>query len=297
MFLAQRMRSLHEIGMSQVHVTLPPGVTIRDPSGNRYTIESLLGRGESDVVYLVRERRLQRMFVLKEVIDPSTQDRERVTFEGEVLKRLKHRALPRVYRIFEHEKLRRIYLLMDYVTGSNLEDLYRQQPAQRFAVSVAFTLLAPVVDALSYLHTQKPPIVHRDIKPANIIISASSGETVLVNFGIAKHYIPDATTALIRRGTPGYAAPEHYMGGTSPRTDIYGLGATFYTLLTGVVPPDVITRIMKNNKGSDPLKFAHQLNPLVPEGISEALRRAMAINAAERFATVKEFWWELTRQA
>ncbi|MDQ2902970.1 MAG: serine/threonine protein kinase [Chloroflexota bacterium] len=283
--------------MSQVHVTLPPGVTIRDPSGNRYTIESLLGRGESDAVYLVRERRLQRMFVLKEVIDPSTQDRERVTFEGEVLKRLKHRALPRIYRIFEHEKLRRVYLLMDYVTGNNLEDLYLKLPAQRFAVPATFTLLAPVVDALSYLHTQKPPIVHRDIKPANIIISASTGETVLVNFGIAKQYIPDATTALIRRGTPGYAAPEHYMGGTSPRTDIYGLGATFYTLLTGVVPPDVIARIMKNNKGSDPLKFAYQLNPLVPEALSETLRRAMAINAAERFATVQEFWWELTRQA
>ncbi len=66
------------------------------------------------------------LFALKEVIDPNKRDRERFIFEGEILKRLDHLALPRVYRAFEHDKLRRVYLLMDYVKGRNLETLRKE---------------------------------------------------------------------------------------------------------------------------------------------------------------------------
>jgi serine/threonine protein kinase len=85
--------------------------------------------------------------------------------------------------------------------------------------------------------------VHRDIKPSNIIVPARGGEAVLVDFGLAKEYVIDNTTTLIRHGSPGYAAPEQYGSGTSPQTDIYGLAATLYTLLTGTVPIDAITRV------------------------------------------------------
>jgi serine/threonine protein kinase len=276
--------------MSKQQITLPVGVTIRDPHGAHYTIEGLIGRGEFGAVYRVRDRRFARqLFVLKEVIDPSPQERERFTFEGEILMRLSHPALPRVYRVFEHEKLRRVYLVMDYIEGRDLEALRREQAEQRLSFSQALPLLAPIADALSYLHTQEPPVVHRDVRPANIIVLAGANRTILVNFGIAKQHIAGRTTAAIRRGTPGYAAPEQYTSGTSAKTDIYGLGATLYTLLTGIIPPDAISRVLRG-QDVDPLKPAHLLIPELPGDIGEAIGRAMTPNAAERFTTIDEFW-------
>ena len=188
-------------------------------------IEGLLGRGEHDAVYLVHDRYFkQDVFALKEVIDPSPQGREHFIFEGTLLMGLHHQVLPHVYCVFEHEKLKRMYLLMEYIVGRDLESLRRAQPEQRFSLPVALDLLAPIADALSYLHTQVPPIVHRDIKPANMIRPIGTKPTMLVNFGFAKPHLSDGTTALIRRGRPGYAAPEQYSGGTDPRTDIYALG-------------------------------------------------------------------------
>jgi serine/threonine protein kinase len=276
--------------MSKQHITLPVGVTVRDPYGAHYTIEGLIGIGEFGEIYLVRDRRFSRqLFVLKEVIDPGPQERERFTFEGKILMRLSHPALPRVHRVFEHKKLRRVYLVMDYIEGRDLEALRREQAEQRFPFSLALPLLAPIADALGYLHRQEPPVVHRDVRPANIIVPAGTNRTMLVNFGIAKQHIAGQTTAVIRRGTPGYAAPEQYTSGTSAQTDIYGLGATLYTLLTGTIPPDAISRAVRS-QGFDPLKPAHLLLPELPGDISEAIGRAMTLSAAERFATIEEFW-------
>jgi serine/threonine protein kinase len=135
--------------MSQERTTLAIGTTIRDPFGDRYVIEDLLGKGGFGAVYLVRGRHVkQRLFALKEMIDPSKRDRESFVFEGEVLKRLDHKALPHVYRVFEHNKLKRVYMLMDYVEGKNLETLRKKQPERRFPLSSTLTLMAPIVDAL-----------------------------------------------------------------------------------------------------------------------------------------------------
>ncbi len=289
--------------MRQAQIILPVGVTVRTPAGDRYVIDGLLGGGRSGTIYLVHDRRARHnLFALKEVIHPDKQDRERFIFEGEVLKRLDHRALPRVYQVFERDQLKRVYLLMDYIQGQNLEALYKEHPDQRFALPLVLALMTPIVDALIYLHRQDPPIVHRDIKPANIIVPTGGGEAVLVDFGSAKEYVAgDATTILTHR-SPGYAALEQYGGGTSPRTDIYGLGATLYTLLTGTVPTDAITRITgSKSKGGDPLKSVHLLAPTVPATVAQAIERAMAISSEDRFETVEAFWQEVnayaTRQA
>ncbi len=235
---------MHFMGdtMQQEQSILPVGFTVRDPAGGSYVVEELLGEGGFSAVYLVRDRRAKQLFALKAVIDPDRHAQERFTFEGEVLKRLSHRALPRVYRVFEHEKLKRVFLLMDYIEGQDLEALQPKQPAGQIALPLALALMDSIADALSYLHRQNPPIVHRDVKPANIIVPTRGDGAVLVDFGTAKEYVANSTTTAIRRGSPGYAAPEQYGRGTTPRTDLYGLGATLYTLLTGTIPPDSITR-------------------------------------------------------
>ena len=286
--------------MLQEQITLPDGFTIRDSSGGRYVIEGLLGQGRVGAVYLVRDwHAKQRLFALKEVINPNKQDRERFMFEAEILKRLDHRALPRVYRIFEHGKLRRVYMLMDYIKGKNLETLRKEQPEQCFSLPLVLALMTPIVDALIYLHHQEPPIVHRDIKPENIIVPIGADEAVLVDFGSAKEYVADRGTTVIQHRSPGYAAPEQYGSGTNHRTDIYGLGATLYTLLTGTIPPDAITRVTKSNgKGTnDPLRPANLLAPVVPAAVAHALQRAMSLSIVDRFETVEEFWQLLNAYA
>ncbi len=283
--------------MLQEQTILPVGATIPHPAGDRYVIERLLGRGGFGAVYLVRDRHVkQRLFALKEVIDPSRRDHERFIFEAEVLKRLNHRALPHVYQVFAYEKLKRVYMLMDYIEGQDLEVLLHEQPGKCFSLPLVLALMTPIVDALIYLHDQNPPIVHRDIKPANIIMQTKSGEAVLVDFGLAKEYVVDNTTNVIRHGSPGYAAPEQYGSGTNPRTDIYGLGATLYTLLTGTVPADAITRVT-GSKRIDPLTPAHLVAPDVPWKVSMVIEQAMSISSEDRFATVEEFWQELTNPA
>ncbi len=280
--------------MQNVQNVLPIGSVVRD----RYIVEALLGKGGFSAVYRVRDLRVKgNMFALKEVIEPSKQERDRFQFEGEVLKRLDHPALPRVYRVFEDEKNDRAYMLMDYIEGPNLEMLRQQQPGKRFSLSQVMTIMGPIVSAVGYLHKQRPPIIHRDIKPANIIVPPSGQGAVLVDFGIAKEYEQDSTTTAVRHCSPGYGAPEQYARGTNTRTDIYGLAATFYTLLTGLVPADALYRMTQlGNRGTDPLEPVNLLVSTVPAHVADAIQRAMSINSNERFPTVEDFWQALHAQ-
>jgi eukaryotic-like serine/threonine-protein kinase len=280
--------------LQELQTTLPMGSILRE----RYVVEGLLGKGGFGAVYLVSDVRVKgNLFALKEAINPQKKDRERFVFEGDLLRRLDHLSLPRVYRVFEDDTHRRAYMLMDYIEGPNLEVLRQRQPGKRFSLLQVLTILAPIVDAVNYLHNQNPPILHRDIKPSNIIVPASGDEAVLVDFGIAKEYNPDATTTAFRTGSPGYAPPELYSTGTSTRSDIYELGATFYALLTGSVPADALHRITYIGSGqNDPLELVNKLNPDIPQHIANAIHRALAINSKDRFSSVEQFWQAFNTQ-
>jgi len=277
--------------VQEVQSTLPIGTVVRD----RYIVEDLLGKGGFGAVYLVRDQRVHHnLFALKEVADPNKRERARFVFEADVLRRLDHPALPRVYYVFEDPKNDRAYMLMDYVEGPNLEKLRKQQPDKRFSVQQVLTIMGPIMNAVDYMHQQHPPIIHRDIKPANIIVPTSGIGSVLVDFGIAKEYDPDSTTTAVRHASPGYGAPEQYGIGTNTRTDIYGLGATIYALLTGIVPADAFFRTtQQGSKGTDPLEPISQYVPDIPPHIEQAVYHAMAIDSNDRFATVEDFWQAL----
>jgi eukaryotic-like serine/threonine-protein kinase len=280
--------------VQEVQSTLPIGTVVR----NRYIVEDLLGKGGFGAVYLVRDQRVRHnLFALKEVADPNKRERARFLFEADLLRRLDHPALPRVYYVFEDAKNDRAYMLMDYVEGPNLEILRQRQPNKRFSVQQVLTIMAPIMNAVGYLHQQQPPIIHRDIKPANIIVPTSGEGSVLVDFGIAKEYNPDSTTTAVRHASPGYGAPEQYGIGTNTRTDIYGLGATIYALLTGVVPTDAFFRTtQQGSKGTDPLEPISQYVPDIPRHIEQATYRAMAIDMNDRFPTVEDFWQALNAE-
>ncbi len=274
--------------MQEVQTTIPLGSILRE----RYVVEGLLGKGGFGAVYLVRDLRVKgNLYALKEAVNPPMKDWERFLFEGELLKRLDHRSLPRVYRVFEDDAPHRAYLLMDYIEGPNLEALRQQQPGKRFSLPRVLLTLVPIIEAVHFLHCQHPAVLHRDIKPSNIIVPASGDAAVLVDFGIAKEYHPDCTTTAFRTGSPGYAAPEQYSTGTSTRSDIYGLGATAYTLLAGSIPADALFRITHIGDGNaDPLEPLNQLNPDIPQHIADAIHCALSINSNDRFPTVERLW-------
>jgi eukaryotic-like serine/threonine-protein kinase len=274
--------------MQEEPETLSPGAVLR----SRYLVIDLLGKGGFSAVYLVQDLQGEEsFFALKEVVTRYKKGSEHFTFEYSLLERLVHPALPRVHHVFDNEEHSRLYMLMDYVEGPNLETLRHIQHEKRFALPVITAILAPIVDAVAYLHQQNPPIVHRDIKPSNIIVPIVERKTVLVDFGIAKEYDKLGTTSAVRYGSHGYGAPEQYTAGTNTRTDIYGLGAMLYTLLTGEVPADALDRMTQlSNDKPDPLKPTSVLVPSIPLPASRAIGRAMSINMMQRFATAQEFW-------
>src|SRR6266516_4810520 len=156
----------------------------------QYVIVDLLGKGASGAVYLVTDQRHpQNHFVLKEVMHAIRKERRGSPFDARVLRRLKHLALPRIYQVFPGDKHDRFYLLMDYIEGSNLEVVQQSVPGQHFSLPEAITLMSPIVDAVSYLHRQHPPLIHGDIKPSNIIAPKANTLTPsrLVDFGGVKN--------------------------------------------------------------------------------------------------------------
>ena len=276
----------------QEQLILPKGVTVRRSTRERYIIERLISKGDTGAVYLVRLRNAAgQLFALKEIINPNEQDLQRFTFEGEVLRRLHHKALPRVHYVFENTQLKRVYIVMDYIQGRTLEDLRHNEPDDHFSLQIALVLMTPIVDALTYLHNQEPPIVHRDIKPANVILPSDGEGAMLVDFGSAKEYLSGDVVTVTSQRSPGYAAPEQYGRGTTIRTDIYGLGATLYTLLTGTAPIAATYRSLGAIDGKgDLLKPASALVPSLPTPVSDAIQKAMSLRSDDRFASIEEFW-------
>ncbi|MFN3763571.1 MAG: serine/threonine protein kinase, partial [Anaerolineae bacterium] len=163
--------------------------------------------------------------------------------EGRTLAQLRHPGIPDIIAYFSEGG--RNYIVMEYVEGTNLlqglthvdaqGNLVRGRP---YAIADVLRWGIQICEVLIYLAEQNPPVVHHDIKPANIIVDRTTGEARLVDFGTAKARLvvqPGGRVGVQQSsiyGTEGYAAPEMYQGESSPRSDIYSLGATLYHLLT-----------------------------------------------------------------
>ena len=274
--------------------TLRVGTILR----NQYLVQELLAKGACSAVYRVNavnlvesprgKRYIPTRFALKEVGIPGGYLRHHINLEAALLRRVDHEALPHIYEVFTSNKYKRLYFLMEYIEGSNLEQVRLQEPDRHLPLTQVMTIMAPILDAVAYLHRQQPSIIHQHIEPGSIILSKAGNQPVLVGFGADSLSLQDDLPA--RRPMPGYAAPEQYDGAISTRTDIYGLGATFYTLLTGVVPADALHRKRLIESGNiDPLQPMDQLVPAIPAHVAEAVQRAMSLDSNSRFSTTEQF--------
>ena len=275
--------------MHHVQEALPVKAVVQ----GHYLVEAVLSRGEAGNTYLVRDKRLgQQRFILKEIVHAGGKARYRFPVAPELLQQLEHPALPHVHHTFTDVRRGRSYLLIEFIVGSSAASLLSKRPGQRLRLSETMELMTPIMESVAYLHRQQTPIIHRDIKPSNIIISASGRGSFLVDFGLAKLYDAEATTSVLRYGSPGYCAPEQYgHQGTSPRTDIYALGATFYKCLTGIVPIESSERVLQLCEAkNDPLVPLDERMPDLPSSVVAAIHRALDIDSDRRFANVEQFW-------
>jgi eukaryotic-like serine/threonine-protein kinase len=272
-----------EENMQEAQAPLPAGTVIHE----RYMVESLFGKGDFGNVYLVRDQRdEQKLFVLAELISPTERERYRFTLDYVSLAPLDRRVLPRTQYVLSDDKSGRAYLLMGYIEESNLEMLRLQQAEKRFPLGQVITTMTPVINAVACLHARHPPVIHGNIQPASIIVSQMVGAPVLAMLEI---FAEGSTTTPLHYFAPGYGATEQYSGEFSIHSDIYGSGATCYTLLTGIAPPDALYRSTQLSNGeSDPLKPVHEVIPGIPRLIAEAIQRAMSINANDRFSSVEQ---------
>lgn len=274
--------------MQDTHSTLKIGTIIR----RRYEVEDVPGKKSFGTIYLIRDRRGDhKLFVLKEVTKPDWKERIQFIINSMAFTELDHPALPHVYKVFNVHKFNRAFMLMEYIEGPNLETLRLTQAGQRFSPLQVMSSIVPVVEALTYLHSQDRPIIHGDIKPSNIIIRKEGGRAVLVGFGLVKKVETDKTVTFDRYRAPGYKAPEQYGGVTDCRVDIYALGAVLYTLLTGRAPAGVLYRVRHQvEKKPDPLFLINQIAPDIPVEMANVIHRAMSMDKNSRYATVEQFW-------
>jgi len=272
--------------VQKVQAILPIGTVLN----GHYIIESLLGKGSFGNVYLARDQyNKQKLFALAELINPKEQEGYSFTLDYISPSPLDQRISPQAQYVFTDDKLGRTCLLVSYTEEPHLEILRLQQPEQRFPLPQVMTLMAPIMSAVSHLHHQHPPAIHQNIKPASIIVPGTTGKPVLVVLRIVKEQ--DSTTNPVPYFAPCYGAIEQYQGEFSTHTDIYGLGATFYVLLTGIVPPDALYRSTHlDSTGIDLLKPVNEVVSTIPPFIAEAIQQAMAIEAYDRFSSVEQFW-------
>ncbi len=250
---------------------------------NRYRIVKLLGQGGFGAVYRAWDINLKCPCALKENLETLPEAQRQFERAALISSNLSHPNLARVtdYFILSGQGQ---YLVMNYVEGEDLQEML-DRAGGPLAEALVLPWMGQVCDALAYLHDQKPPIIHRDIKPDNIVI-IPEGWALLVALVLAEVFDPKLKTSMGARAvTPGYSPIEQYGQGTiDARSDVYALGATLYTLLTGQKPPESILRIP-----NDTLTPPDRLNPRLSPAIVLTIMKALQLHPDQRYQTAAMF--------
>ena len=260
---------------------------------NRYKIQGLIGRGGMSSVYMSVDTQLSnKIWAVKEV-SRNAHDavgrpiEQSLVTEVELLAKLDHPSIVDIVDIIKTNEY--IYVVMDYVEGQSLDKVVREQGPQ--SEEDVQNWMIQICDALSYLHSQDPPIIYRDMKPGNIMLRPD-GYIKLIDLGVAREYKDSSQKDTIAFGTEGYAPPEQYgKAQTDARADIYALGATMWHLLCGEAPseyplPDVRTRNNQVGEG-----FSTVIVPKCTQ-----LDRELRYQDCEELVSDLEVYEELTQE-
>jgi serine/threonine protein kinase/tetratricopeptide (TPR) repeat protein len=253
---------------------------------SRYEILSLLGKGGMGIVYQAQDRLLDEVVAIKVLRSEFVQDpamAQRFRSEIKLARKVSH---PNVCRIHEYGEDGSIsYISMALIEGTDLRRVLQQSP-EGLPTKSAFRLALEVTEGLQAIHAVG--IIHRDLKSPNIICD-TAGSARLMDFGIAKESgMSGGLTAVGEvMGTPEYMSPEQCRGNPLDfRSDIYSLGIVIYEIFTGRVPfrgDSVMATLLKQVEDPPPLDGPAASR--IPAGVAAVLRKALAKNAADRYAT------------
>jgi tRNA A-37 threonylcarbamoyl transferase component Bud32/mono/diheme cytochrome c family protein len=280
-------------GPAPPHAGKPTGATMpyvepeAPPAIPGHEILGVLGQGGMAVVYKARQIRLNRIIALKMIrahrpADASTQARFQT--EGQTVARLTHPNIVCVYESGEVDG--RPYFILEYVQGGTLAQARQDGPWAPRAAAKMVVLLA---DAVDYAHGQR--VIHRDLKPSNILLTPD-GTPKIADFGLSKqlqNQAQDMTLTGDCLGTPAYMPKELAEGrleAVGPGTDVFGLGAILYDLLTGRAPHDgdSVDQVMASARQGK-ITPPRQIRPDLPVAVERICLRALAPDPRQRYAS------------
>ncbi len=249
-----------------------------------YELIEVIAHGGMGVVYQARQKKLNRVVALKLLLGgahASEDFKRRFRQEAEMAAKLQHPNIVPIYEIGEHAG--QPYFSMEYVAGSNLAELARDQPLPA-RKAAEYTRI--VAEAVAYAHARG--VVHRDLKPANILIGLDERPRVS-DFGLARQLDVESSLTLSGEvlGTPGYLPPEQAStrsGAIGPASDVYALGAILYHLLTGRPPflAGTLAEVLQQVLHREPVPL-RQLNPAVPRDLETITLKCLEKDPQRRY--------------
>ena len=279
------------LSASSITMTLHSGDQL-----DHYRIEALVARSGMASIYRGTDTRNGRQVAIKiphpEVEgDPALFDR--FQREEEIGRILDH---PGVMKVFADEHRSRVYMVMEWVDGRLLRKILDEQP--KLPVERAVNLTVRILDALEYIHSRG--VAHRDLKPENVMVDKD--DTIkLIDFGIAAHSKSRRLTfAKLSQtmGTPDYISPEQVKGKRGDaRSDLYALSVMLYEMVTGKVPfsGENPFLIMNDRLLNNPIP-PREIDPSITPELQEIIYRALERNPKNRYATARDFAWDLQHQ-
>jgi serine/threonine protein kinase len=250
----------------------------------KYELLSEIARGGMGIVYRARQMNLNRIVALKMILSgaiASPENVKRFYIEAEAAASLEHPNIVSIYEIGEHEGQH--FFSMALVDGESLLEPLKNGP---LGANEAAAIMAKVAEAIDYAHSKG--VIHRDIKPANILID-SKGDPRITDFGLAR--IDDGDSNLTRTGlilgTPSFMPPEQAAGSVrdiGPLSDVYSIGATLYSLITGQPaflgssPLDTLNMVL-----SQPPKDPRSYVPSIPKDLQTICLKCLEKNPRDRY--------------
>jgi serine/threonine protein kinase/tetratricopeptide (TPR) repeat protein len=266
-----------------------PVAALRAGLRDRYALERELGRGGMATVWLAQDLRHDRPVALKllHLHLAASLGPERFQREIRLAARLQH---PHILTVLDSgETDGRLWFTMPFVEGESLRDRLRRE--RQLPVDAALRIAIEAARGLEYAHQHG--VVHRDVKPENILLTRD-GSTLVADFGIARAVSGDEglTETGLAVGTPAYMSPEQAAGDKSldARTDQYSLASVLYEMLAGEPPwTGATAQAIAAKRVSEPAPSVRSVRPNIAAAVDDAIRRALAPVAADRFASLDQF--------